>query len=124
MQATFEYNQIRTALGMLEIEDIGNCAIRAVGIQTEEYYMVIRTNLGKSYIFNYGPIVPDLMTMPDYVGCSLTKIDYNEKRLIQLVDKWLNDSRKEIQEAEQVADTEIFDCCRDLIQYMREYRLD
>ena len=122
MASTFQYSYVQTATAVLEIENLGQCAIEGSNSFGEYYYLVIRTSLGKCYIFNYGPIMLDLDMLPPFVGCSIERIDYNEKQLTKRIVRWLEDPKKKISNAREVSDQEAFDSCRDLIAYMREYR--
>lgn len=81
----FEYDHMQVARSVLEVENIGQCALRATNGLGEDYYMVIRTSLGKSYIFTYGPIAPDLEGLPTRVSCLLERIDYNEAKLCKYI---------------------------------------
>ena len=81
----FEYDHMQVARSVLEVENIGQCALRATNSLGEDYYLVIRTSLGKSYVFNYGPIIPDLEILPNRVFCSLERLDYNEAKLCKYI---------------------------------------
>jgi len=87
MPFTFEYDCMRVARSILEIENIGQCALRATNEVGEDYYLIIRTSLGKSYIFTYGPIMPDIPALPPKVSCQLERIDYKEARLNQYIKR-------------------------------------
>ena len=124
MAFQFEYSFAVTATGILELDNPGQCAIRASNDFGENYYLVIRTSLGKCYVFMYGPIVPDLAILPPRVACSVERFDYNEKKIQKIIKAWLTDSKKFITKAEEVEDKEIFENCRDLIKYMSDYTIE
>lgn len=124
MAFQFEYSYVSTATGILEIDNPGQCAIRASNAFGEEYYMVIRTSLGTTYLFMYGPIIPDLELLPSKVICSVERFSYNDKRLQKIISTWLTDPKKAINKAEEVEDTEVFESCRDLIKYMSSYTVE
>lgn len=65
----FPYLRVSTTMDSLEVEDIGNCSIRAFNDEGEEYILIIDTNVGITRIFTYGPIVPDLDLLPKQVNC-------------------------------------------------------
>ena len=124
MPTVFKYNYLMTATGVLEVDNMGQCAVKASNDFGEEYYLVMRTSLGKTYMFTYGPIVPDLDILPPHVSCAVDRFDYNEKKIKMLITRWLEDGKKNITKAEEVEDTEIFECCRDLIDYMKGYKIE
>lgn len=121
MASQFEYNYLQTATAVLEIENIGKCALCATNMLGEEYYLAIRTSLGKSYIFKYGPLIPDLDTLPPKVSCSVERMDYKEEKIKKIIGFWLEDPKKKISNAEEIDDQDLYRRCRDLIAYMRNY---
>ena len=72
----FEYLATNTFTGLLEIEDVGNCAITAFNDIGWESILIIDTQLGKTRVFQMGPIAVDLERLPDTVSCTLTQLDF------------------------------------------------
>lgn len=98
----YPYLYTLQAIESLEISDIGNTCIIANNDLGDEWYLVIRTILGESTIFSYGPSNPDFDTLPPALSCSYYKMQYNEKKLNTLIDKFLNDTCKRITQAREV----------------------
>lgn len=123
MQAAIEYSKITTSTAVLDVDDVGNVNIKASTDIGDESYLIIRTNLGISYVFTYGPINPDIQELPGFVSCTLNKFPYNEKLLLKTIEKFIN-KNENITSAEIVDNPgRLLDCCDDLIDYMRQNKL-
>ena len=109
----------RTAIDSIEIEDIGKCVIEACNDKGAFYYLIIRTVDGFSNILEYGPIVPDIKTLPNSVICDYTKMEFTEGKIGKIVEKFLNDSRRQITQAREVDIEEALGNCRSLLEYIR-----
>ena len=83
----------------LEVDDIGNCAIRAYTDYADEYYLVIKTSLGWTEIVEYGPIVQDLDTLSEKMMYTYDRFEYSEYKIEKRIDKFLNRRDKIITQA-------------------------
>ena len=113
----FEFNATKTFTDTLQIDDIGNCAIRCEGIMQEgriklpaEYYMIVKTVMGMTGILKFGPVIPDICEMQSTFSATFKKIKYKEQSIEHEIDLFINDGRKEITKAEEITDVEAFDC--------------
>lgn len=123
MQAAIEYSKITTSTEVLDISDVGNVCIKASTDIGDESYLIIRTNLGICYVFQYGQINPDIQELPSYTSCTLQKFPYNEKTLLKIISKFVNRDEN-ITKAEVVENQNtLLNNCRDLIEYMRNNEL-
>ena len=57
---TFEYLQRIIVDAQLDVENIGECVIRGRNDLGEEYYLIIRTEMGWTEQLNYGPVTPEV----------------------------------------------------------------
>ena len=55
----FEYLPEEVFTKQLDIVDIGNVSLRSLTGSAEEYYLLIKTIMGKSTIVKFGPTMPD-----------------------------------------------------------------
>lgn len=115
---TFEYFYTTTAVGELEVEDLGNCCIEAANDLGMLYYLVIDTKLGWCRIFEYGPALPDFDELPKSVYCSFSRIEYDERKLMKKVSEFLNSTAKQITQAFEVDRDVCFSNCKSLLAYM------
>lgn len=113
----FQYFQTVTLNADIEIEDIGNCAIKAFTDLGNEYILIIDTLLGWSRIFQYGPIVQGEQ-WPLAVNEAYFKIEFNERRIKQTIEKFLN--MVGITQAFEVTKTEALEDCKSIIEFMRQ----
>lgn len=117
--ASFEYFYQRMAVGNLDIEDLGNCAIEANNDDGLFYYLLIETNLGFTKVFEYGPIQPDFHELPKSVKCTFDRIEYTEAKLSKIIQNFLNGGFKGITQAQIIDKDTLLDNCTDIIEYMR-----
>lgn len=116
----FEYLATNTFTGLLEIEDIGNCAITAFNDIGWESILIVDTQLGKSRVFQMGPIAVDLERLPDTVSCTLTQLDFSQKKISSIINTFLNNNRtnRYITQALEVSKEKALEDCRNLVDYM------
>lgn len=106
----------------IEIESVGNVCIEAANEKDGLfYYLLIKTSLGTSSIFEYGPIVPDIDKLYDIYNVSFVRQPYNEKKLLLFISKWLNDKTKKITYANVIDENKFLDNCKDICYTIREY---
>ena len=116
---TFDYYYVATAMGQLEIEDIGNCAIQTCTDMGACYYMVITTNLGTTRFVQYGPIVPDIGVLPDKVEVLYKSMNWDSRKLAKEIDKFIRTGA--ITQAVLIDRIEALDMCKDVARYLRKY---
>lgn len=87
---------------VIDIEDIGKCAIEAIDEETNHYFLAIVTQLGQVSCFSWGPVIPDDSRMMRQFNYSKWTFSYNEKRLMAEITRWLNDSTKKITDAWEI----------------------
>lgn len=92
----FDYMYIAEAQGSIEIEDLGNFAISVTNDLFQEYLMVAVTTYGITEIIEYGPIKIDFDELCPFTNYSYRRIDYSEYNLKKLINKLLNDEKKNI----------------------------
>ena len=106
---TFDYLERVVVDGQLEVDDIGQCIIQANNDLAEEFYLIIKTELGWSEILEYGPCVPDLELLQYNYQIKYSRIEYNQGKLERTIDKFLNDPKRMITQAKLVALEDIHD---------------
>ena len=116
----FEYFFTRTAIGELEVEDLGNCTIEAGDDSGQLYFLKIDSNLGFCRIFEYGPCTPDFQELPKSVICTFDREEFNEIKLSQRIQKFLNAPKRNITQARLIEEDEMFDSIKDIIEYMKD----
>lgn len=116
----FEYFTTRVINADIEVENIGDCAIRACNDGGECYYLLIETQLGICRIFTYGPAMPDFDLLPKSVNCSFKRINFNEGKLAKIIKEFLNSPYSNITSAEEIEKEELLEECKDIISYMKQ----
>ena len=89
MKAIFDYNQVITATGFYELSDIGNCCLQIIEQPSlKEYYILIKTELGETKIYQFGPAIINEDILLDKFNFSVEIFQYNEKRIIKTLEKY------------------------------------
>jgi hypothetical protein len=102
----FEYSVQRTFNESIDVVDIGNTALRCTGSKLDDYYIILKTIMGKTSILKFGPVVPDIEILLNDFSVSYKKIDYKENLISKEVDKFINDYKKEITKVEEITEYE------------------
>lgn len=104
---TFEYLQRIVVDAQLDIENIGDCYLRAYNDFGEEFYLIIKTQLGETEVIEYGPCVPELQMLHQNYQITYSRFEYNQGKLERIIDKFLNNPKRGITQAE-VSSLELF----------------
>lgn len=102
----FEYSVQKTFNESIDVTDIGNTALRCIGNKFDEYYIILKTIMGKTSIIKFGPVESDIEMLLDDFSVSYKKIDYKENVISREVDKFINDFKKEITQVEEITEYE------------------
>lgn len=81
-------------LGNLELNDIGNCFIKANTDLNEQFYFATRTVRGTTKILVYGPIDPNNQELQTSVTYKNIKMEYNPTKIKKQLDTMLNNNPK------------------------------
>ena len=104
----FEYSVQKTFDESIDVVDIGNTALRCTNVRMDNYYIIIKTVMGKTHILKFGPIFPDLDVLLSDFSTSYKKIDYKENIICKEIDKFINDFKKEIKSIEEITEYEVW----------------
>ena len=120
----FEYARQSEYTNDIEIDTIGNCAIRGTCCVNEMYYIcIVRTSVGLTELFESGPYLPD-RTLSTICETSYQKIEYDERKIRKFIASFLQAPRKpsilNIYQAEQISIEEALDSCIDICNYMKQ----
>lgn len=99
---TFEYLQRIVVDAQLEVEDIGQCVILGRNDLGEEYYLVTRTEMGYTEQIQFGPVCPEVDILPFNVAMFYSRFEFSQLKIEKSIDKFLNDTKKAISQAEVV----------------------
>ena len=96
---TFEYMQRVVVEANLEVDNVGDCVLQANNDFGNEYYLLIKTELGWSEVLEYGPCMPDIQLLPLDYNISYSRFEYNQGKLERIIDKFLNNPKRLITQA-------------------------
>ena len=118
MSYQFKFAPVTDYTGVLDLDDIWNCCIEAVNDLDFAYYLVIRTQLGESTIYELGPYAIDSTTLPDSGSVHYFKTSSDAKRLTATIKKFLQDVKAV--DAKTVTLYEMFASYIDALQPLRD----
>ena len=117
-----EFNNQYVPQNFIEIESVGNVCLEAINEDDGlYYYLLIKTSLGTTSIFEYGPVIPDIDKLFDNYNISFIRQPFNEKKLNLFLKKWLNDKNKEITAAYVIDENKFLDNYKDICYVINEY---
>ena len=109
----FEYSATKTFTSVLEVEDIGNCAICANGYYLVgkglkfpgDYYMIVRSVDGVTTVVKWGAVT-DLPNLVSGYSLDVKQFKYKESSINREIQLFLNDGQKFIYEAHVIDENE------------------
>lgn len=118
MRKNFDfYFQPAMALGNIDIEDIGDCIIEGNPGFEKYYYLVIKTEYGRTKICKFGPVLRSLQYLVEEFKFEMTSFEYSEGRLVKQIDSFLNSHN--IVQAREIDEEELEQNCDiNLLKFM------
>ena len=112
----FDYSATKTFNQTLQIDDPGNCAIHGEGSFRDgkvtlpgDYYMIVKTVMGKTTFIKWGPIMPDIDLLPNTFKLEVKTSTYKEATIAKEIQSFINDGFKNIQNATEILPEEAFE---------------
>lgn len=102
----FEFSVQKTFNQSIDVVDMGNTALKCTNRQMDNYYLIVKTIMGKTHFIKFGPVCPDLEILLDDFSVSYKKVDYKENTVYKEIDKFINDYKKDIDTIEEVTEFE------------------
>lgn len=102
----------------INIDDIGNCAIDVYNDLGFEWLLIIHTVEGNTQIVEFGPILPDLDYPPAKVVYTYDRMDFAEGKIINRIQKFLNDGYRAVTQAFEISKEEAKDKMKSLVDYL------
>lgn len=97
MKKTFEYLYESVSRDSICVDDVGNLNIEANNDLGHAWFLSIKTLLGYTYIFQYGPYALDIPVLPiQSTTASISKIQYDEKKICKIIENFLIDPKRDI----------------------------
>lgn len=119
MTKKFEYLTKITTYNDIEIDDIAECAIVANNDLTEEWVLIVSTELGFTDVFEAGPFIGDMSTLPKSFISSYRRTDFSESKISKIIDAFLNNPSRGITQAVEVDKGEAKSKFIDLAKYIK-----
>lgn len=119
MAVEIEFNQQLTYQNYIDIDDIGQCAIEMFTEEGFNHYIVVTTSMGSTTIATCGPINNEIDLVPNGFNISLTRMDFNEQKIIKFINLYLNNKKLKINSASEIDMSQALDSFKDLGNYLR-----
>ena len=88
MDSDIKFNRQSVFVDSLCVEDIGNCALEALDNLGQYHYIIVKTVHGQSHVLSFGPVIPDLETLPKSFTVEYYFSSYNDKKLAKALQVW------------------------------------
>lgn len=116
---TLKFNYQLEAQNNLELESLSNCCIRATNELEYSYYLIIRTIAGKTYFAECGPLLNNEdKRLPNGFLTRLSIVEFNDKKLAMMINGFLNDKSKKINDASVIELSEALKNFKNLKDFM------
>ena len=115
MQHTFEYFYTMQPNDSFLVDDISNVVLNVLNDVGQEWYIKISTELGDTKIIKYGPLLVDQDTLSNEFKLEYYKTSYNEKRIINEIDRFINDNKKIITQILEIDESAFDDRLKGII---------
>lgn len=113
----FDYSVQKTFTQSIVVDDPGNMALRCSSVGGEEYYIIARTIMGKTFIITLGPSLADTPNVfLDRFSFNLIKMNYSEKKLAKTIETFINDPIKQIAEVVEISLAEALQSLPNLVE--------
>lgn len=86
----FEYSYVQAAQCSIEIDDTAQCCLELVDVLHYHYYLLIQTIMGRTKIYQFGPIMPDEEKLPYKVKGEYQEIDCNIPKINSIIEKFID----------------------------------
>lgn len=86
----FNYFQTITTNAELDIEDIGNCAIKTFTDDGIERCLIIRTDLGQTRVLTLGPKLVDSNEPENKYSIIYDKFSFNAVKIKNIINSFIN----------------------------------
>ncbi len=86
----------------MEIENPFNCTIEAFDIRGYKYYLIINTSLGATRILEVGPVGEGVTEGVTSYSSKFSYMEFNESKIINIINKFLNNNYRNIIQAQEV----------------------
>ena len=108
----------------VDIVDIGNTALRCIGRKLGNYFIILKTKMGKTSIITFGPVYPEIDLLFEGFSVSYKKIDYREHLIDKEITKFINDPKKVITLVEEITEYEAWQDFPAVQQYFENWFKD
>ena len=116
----FDYLYTAQATGSIDIENIGEVCISAINtFMLQEYILIIHTEEGVSKIIQYGPKYIELEAAPTSVKYTYDEITFNQSKLINIIDRFINNPKFGISQVNIIELEEAVDKIKDLVEFLK-----
>ena len=117
---TFEYLYTTQSMDSIDVENVGEVCISAINTYLlQEYVLIIRTDEGRSKIIQYGPKFIELDAPPTSVSYTYEEFDFNQRKLINIIDRFINNPKFGISQVFIIEYEEAIEKIKDLVEYLK-----
>ena len=114
----FDYLYELKANGQISIENIGEVCLTINDILGAEYILIIHTEYGQCKVLEYGPIFISNGEPLGNLYSSLLTFQYNQGKLITIINKFLNKPKAKITQATEISLEEAKEKIKNMVDFL------
>lgn len=111
MQDSFDYLCVKESLDSISVDDSGNTILLACNDEAVCWYLKTETDMGTTVVTQFGPLANggSVERLGRYgFNYNQLELDYNEKKLHKIIDKFLNDTSRQITQVMEIDDDQFY----------------
>lgn len=112
MKASINYLKTEQFEESIDLEDIGNCSLKAYDSLAREYYFNINSSLGDVTVKKFGPLQENDNEIKTYFNYSKFTHFYDEKKIYKDIYAFINSN--DICQVEEISKDEFFERFKNL----------
>lgn len=90
MPISFDYNEQSVFTKSIDVDDIGNVALKCLTEDLMEYYIIVKTVMGETKILEYGPVITDTDMLFDKFNVNYSELQFSDKKVYKEINHFIN----------------------------------
>lgn len=108
MKYSFDYFYTMQPMDSYECEDLSNFTLEINTDDAIEYFIDVQTELGETIVKHFGPLKVDDNEFGNAFEFKYCKFQFNEQKIIKLVDKLLNNNKMIVTQVKEIDREEFY----------------
>ena len=123
MEKNFNFNSSVSFESNVDVKDIFQTALEAIDNYGNLYYLLINTDLGRSSIIEFGPIIPDNDDVSNNFTLTHINVECKTQQVSKIINKFLSPRygmKNKIIEAREITWEEAIEFCPNVYDFVNK----